>query len=373
MAFSFGGATTNAFGGGAAASANAQNPNGDVKLPGNLADTVQCIQWSPVHNFVACGGWDNKVLVYEVQQGADNKVTNAAGKASYDHQGPVLDLAWKKDGKILFSGGCDNQVIMYDAASQQKRVIGKHDAPVKSVFYLETNSISNMVVTGSWDKTLRYWDIRQPREAMKIALPERVYCMDVCDNLMVVALAGKRIQIYDVTQPQKPFRELLPQGQAGPGQEASPLKYQSRCVACFKDKSGFALGSIEGRVAIHHVQSKDKSRNFIFKCHRVNKQGSSEVYPINNIAFHPLGTFATAGADGSYNFWDKDSKQRLKPFKRCDQPITCAAWNQNGTLYAYGVGYDWHKGSQHHNPASTQNRVMIHVAQASEIRPRTKK
>lgn len=24
------------------------------------------------------------------------------------------------------------------------------------------------------------------------------------------------------------------------------------------------------------------------------------------------GTFATAGSDGAFNFWDKDSKQRLK-------------------------------------------------------------
>lgn len=37
----------------------------------------------------------------------------------------------------------------------------------------------------------------------------------------------------------------------------SPLKYQHRCVRIFKDKqnqpTGFALGSIEGRVAIHYI------------------------------------------------------------------------------------------------------------------------
>jgi mRNA export factor len=37
----------------------------------------------------------------------------------------------------------------------------------------------------------------------------------------------------------------------------SPLKHQSRTIACFNDKSGFALGSIEGRVAIHHVEDRD--------------------------------------------------------------------------------------------------------------------
>jgi hypothetical protein len=37
----------------------------------------------------------------------------------------------------------------------------------------------------------------------------------------------------------------------------SPLRYQSRSLACFPDKKGFALGSIEGRVAIHHVEDAD--------------------------------------------------------------------------------------------------------------------
>ncbi len=39
----------------------------------------------------------------------------------------------------------------------------------------------------------------------------------------------------------------------------SPLKYMHRCVAIFRDKqnqpAGFALGSIEGRVAIHYINT----------------------------------------------------------------------------------------------------------------------
>lgn len=39
----------------------------------------------------------------------------------------------------------------------------------------------------------------------------------------------------------------------------------------------------------------------------------SDIYAVNSIAFNPaFGTFATAGSDGTYHFWDKDSKQRLK-------------------------------------------------------------
>ena len=60
-------------------------------------------------------------------------------------------------------------------------------------------------------------------------------------------------------------------------------------------------------------------KNFAFKCHRVK----NNVYAINDIAFNPLLTFATVGSDGTFNFWDKDSKQRLKASKQCNLPITC--------------------------------------------------
>ena len=80
------------------------------------------------------------------------------------------------------------------------------------------------------------------------------------------------------------------------------------------------------------------SNNFSFKCHRVD----NKIYSVNSISFHPLyGTFATAGADGSFSFWDKDSKQRLKANSTNKTPITATAFNRNGSIFAYAVGYDW--------------------------------
>lgn len=93
---------------------------------------------------------------------------------------------------------------------------------------------------------------------------------------------------------------------------------QTRSIACFPDGTGYSIGSIEGRVAVQHIDDSKASSNFSFKCHRADqkgpgfKTGSQAVSAVNAIAGHPLGTWATAGSDGVINQWDYVSRTRLK-------------------------------------------------------------
>ena len=52
---------------------------------------------------------------------------------------------------------------------------------------------------------------------------------------MVVATADRKIVVVNLSNPSQIFNQI-----------ASPLKYQSRCIAAFPDQQGFCLGSIEG-------------------------------------------------------------------------------------------------------------------------------
>jgi len=252
----------------------------------------------------------------------------------------------------LFTGGCDNKSFRWDMTTGKSAQIAQHDQPIKFVKWIPDKRV---LMTASWDKTIRYWDGRTPSPALSVSLPERVYCADVRDHLAVVGTADRHVLIYNLNNPQQPYRSL-----------ESPLKFQSRCVRCFPDKTGFALGSIEGRVAIHHVETAFESKNFAFKCHR-NK---SNLYAINDIAFHPFSTFATAGSDGTFNFWDKDSKQRLKGFKACSLPITCCEWNTEGNIFAYSVCYDWSRGASEYNSAIMKSHILLHSTNPDEVRPR---
>ena len=136
------------------------------------------------------------------------------------------------------------------------------------------------------------------------------------------------------------------------------------------------------------------------------------VRPANRPAALParpqFGTFVTAGSDGAYNFWDKDSKQvglgdagdstpaahlaphpcspphrascpahaplpqRLKAMAKSNAPIPCGTFNRDGTIYAYAVSYDWSRGYADYNPTTAKNYILLHSPQEVEVKSRSR-
>jgi len=307
------------------------------------------LNFSPKANYLCAGSWDNQVRVWEIQNSGAT-----IPKASTAHEAPVLCTSWSGDGSKIFSGGCDNKGKCWSIGTNQSIQIAQHQAPIKSLFWVEE---MQCLITGSWDKTVKYWDCRQQNPVHSAQLPDRVYSMDVKFPLCVVGTAERSVVIYDLRKPTVEFRRI-----------SSPLKKQTRVVSCLPDKTGFAIASIEGRVGIHHVEDKDSAKNYAFKCHREN----NDIYAVNVIAFHPVyGTLATTGSDGTFNFWDIYSRQRLKPFNKCSLPISAGAWNMDGTIFAYGVSYDWSKGCEYFQQGM-KNHILLHATPESEIKGRGK-
>jgi mRNA export factor len=266
---------------------------------------------------------------------------------------------------FALSGYGDNKAQMFDLTTQALTQVGQHAAPVSTVAW---SGPLNCVVTGSWDKTLKFWSPGNPTAGATINLPERCYTMDMIDEYVVVGCADKKVCVYDVRQ--------CSQGSTNPlKSEPSPLKFQTRTVAMFPEKDGYAIGSIEGKVGIQYFQETGTKKHFSFRCHRSEGTGNQDVYAVNCIAFNKqYQTFATVGADGVYNFWDKTNKQRLKQFKALPQPITAAAFSQdNGAapVFAYASCYDWHKGIDGFSPTANKG-VYLHPCTSQELQKRPK-
>ena len=81
----------------------------------------------------------------------------------------------------------------------------------------------------------------------------------------------------------------------------STLKFQTRAIACFPNKQGYVMSSIEGRVAVEYfdMNADVQRKKYAFKCHRVRDDAMEMIYPVNAIAFNAnYNTFATGGSDG---------------------------------------------------------------------------
>ncbi len=65
-----------------------------------------------------------------------------------------------------------------------------HDQPIRVIRFIDVpGSNAPMIVTGSWDKSIRYWDLRSQAPVATVGTQDRVYAMDARDKLLVVRLA----------------------------------------------------------------------------------------------------------------------------------------------------------------------------------------
>ena len=185
----------------------------------------------------------------------------------------------------------------------------------------------------------------------------------------MVGTANRGVVLYSLESQPKLLKQI-----------DSPLKYQHRCVSIFSDKdkpAGFALGSIEGRVAIHYINTPNPSvDNFTFKCHRSappqNASQIQEIYAVNDIAVHPIhGTLSTVGSDGKFSYWDKNARTKLKTSEQMSQPVVSCDFNFNGQIFGYAVSYDWSKGHEKFDP-SKKNCILLRKAD-DDVKPRKKR
>ncbi|MCJ1484838.1 Poly(A)+ RNA export protein rae1 [Schaereria dolodes] len=330
----------------------------DIPVTSAPSDSISDLSWSPAANHhLAVASWDTKVRVYDLAQNNSSE----GGQPLIEFDGPVLSCDWSRNGQQIVGASTDHTARLLDLAvnGAPAQQVAAHDGPIRVVRFFEApQSNAPMIVTGSWDKTVRYWDLRQATAVATLSCQERVYSMDVKDKLLVIGTADRYINIVNLNNPTT-FHKTL----------ESPLKHQTRVVSCFT--GGFAVGGIEGRCAFQYVEGKDASSNFSFKCHRsAPTSNKTSVHAVNAISFHPIhGTFSTAGSDGTYHFWDKDAHHRLKGYPSVGGAITATGFNRDGTLFAYAVSYDWSMGFAE-NKVGYKNGVMLHPVDGEECKPR---
>ncbi|KAG5337580.1 hypothetical protein C0989_009305 [Termitomyces sp. Mn162] len=220
---------------------------------------------------------------------------------------------------------------------------------------------TDTLITGSWDRTLRFWDSRasSPQQSSHDT-PERVYQIDLVNNTLVVAMASRLFNIYDIRKVDAPLR-----------QRESSLKFMTRSLACMPDGEGYATASVEGRIAVEYFDPSPvvQEKKYAFKCHRQTINDVDHVWPVNALAFHPTyNTFASAGSDATVSIWDHKVKKRLRQYPKFASSISSLAFNSDGTKLAIAVSYTWDDGEP---GLKTAERPAILVRKlGDEVKPK---
>ena len=82
----------------------------------------------------------------------------------------------------IFSVGADKKGMLWDLGSNGFQQVAAHDQPITCCAYAKTNQYE-CVVTGSLDKTIKLWDMRQQNPVITFNCPEvRFLSVIFCQN-----------------------------------------------------------------------------------------------------------------------------------------------------------------------------------------------
>ncbi|KAJ3258104.1 hypothetical protein HDU77_002432 [Chytriomyces hyalinus] len=331
----------------------------ETQLEKPPTDTISCVSFSRHDSSsLLVSSWDSHVRLYDA---VENTLTH-----SYSHESAVLGVAFASKS-VAVSGGLDKAVTTVDLETTHKQQIDSHEDAVKCI---TTDLETGLVISGSWDKSVKLFDLRKPKPLVATHKhPHKVHSMDTAKGRLVVATADRRYYMYDLRNFESPLLE----------ERTGSLKFMTRCVGCMPNgeesrvsKQGYATSSIEGRVSVEFFDNSAESqaRKYAFKCHREKQpDGIEKVFPVNALAFHPIqGTFVSGGSDGIVNLWDGFNKKRLRQYPRYPAGISALSFNREGNLLAIGCSYTYEEGEKEDKPADC---VLIRHMSDAETRPKT--
>eukprot|EP00917_Polyrhabdina_sp_WS-2016_P000213 GHVP01000408.1.p1 GENE.GHVP01000408.1~~GHVP01000408.1.p1 ORF type:complete len:338 (+),score=52.24 GHVP01000408.1:758-1771(+) len=296
----------------------------DTEILPAMNDTVSELSSSSTSDLLAASTWSGLLRVYEV-----NQAGGSVQRIEQAYSQPVLTCQFSPDGSKIASAGAEKTVKLIDIATSQTHEIPEgHTSPIRCLKWFD----SNIIITGGWDRSIRYWDLRTNGKIGEVALPDRCYAMDTKNGLFAVATAERHICLFNMQDPFKIYK-----------QTESPLKWQTKSISCFNNGRGYIIGSIEGRCQIVDIDPNSPSSNtYPFRCHRI----VNDVYPVNSIITVPGrdGIALTGGADGSIGVWNYSTRTKIKELKGLNYPVTSMCFNKSVEKLFYTTGYDWSKG-----------------------------
>jgi WD40 repeat protein len=121
---------------------------------------VKAVVWSPDNRFIASGGYDNTLQIWDAASGKLRSTCRG-------HLDPVVAVAWSPDGQSLVSGSLDTTARIWDFATGHLIADYRgHSAAISSLAWAPSTSSSSAsnatrIASGGEDGTVQVWDVEK--------------------------------------------------------------------------------------------------------------------------------------------------------------------------------------------------------------------
>jgi WD40 repeat protein len=230
------------------------------------------------------------------------------------HDSQVASVAFSPDGKILAAGSWDNTVRLWDVNTwKELATLEGHELEVFSVAFSPDGKI---LATGSKDTTIRLWDVATQRElAVLNGHTNWVYSVAFSPDGKILATASvdKTVKLWDITTKQELATLIGHKGFVN-SVEFSP------------DGKTLASASSDKTVMLWDTATQQEVATLI-----------GHTNWVNSVAFSPDGkTLATGSFDKTVKLWDTATHQELTTLIGYKNEVRFVVFSPNGEMLVAG-------------------------------------
>jgi WD40 repeat protein len=270
---------------------------------------VNCVAFGPDGQWLASGGADNAIKIWEVSTGRELR-------ALVGHSGWIKSIAVSSKGEWLASGSNDRSIKLWNVLTgQELRTMSGHTAPVEALAF---SADDRWLISGSADRTIKIWDLATGSEKQTLTGHSGwvvTVALSSDGKFLASGSTDNTVKIWDV----------------GTWHEKQTLQQQTSKITSLAfgpDSRWLAVGGVEGRISLWLVATG-----------RERLLSTSESAGILAIRFS-AGALISTAADGSIQVRDLQTWKLSRAIVGApgSNELAIASFSPNGELFAVSTG-----------------------------------